>query len=248
MPSSSGSRRVSTPSISRSSTSARISSSNGGSTGSIRTPAAAAIRVRGSGSRGGAASGGLGARAADRAGGVQRAKHEEHVGLVEERERELTPEVARLRVGRIVPALDAVGEEELDPAPEDALDLACARGLGERGKAPDEPRVSPCARQLAVDPARGVEVFRITNQPLDDRLESRVVPVAGERDVANEAAGQAGSAVVLVEHPAHAAHVRLTELLEDVASSPTHPRVAWIDTVLDEQEIRPVRAFVLRAP
>src|SRR5207249_9083914 len=168
---------------------------------------------------------GLGAIGGDCAGNVQRAEHGEDGGLVEERERELTPEVARLRVGRIVPALDAVGEEELDPAPEGALDLACACFLGKGGQAPDEPRVSPRAGKLAVDPARGVEVFRITNQPLDDRLESRVVPVAGERDVANEAAGQAGSAVVLVEHPAHAAHVRLTELLEDAASRPTHPGV-----------------------
>src|SRR5438477_2814173 len=44
----------------------------------------------------------------DRAGRVDSAEHEEDIGLIEERERELPPEIARRGVRRIAAALDAV--------------------------------------------------------------------------------------------------------------------------------------------
>src|SRR5437667_75788 len=72
---------------------------------------------------------GLRAIILDRAGRIDRAKHEEHVGLVEQREGELPPEVAWSCVGRIAPALDVIGEEELDSSAQRALHLARARAL-----------------------------------------------------------------------------------------------------------------------
>src|SRR5207249_8912888 len=122
---------------------------------------------------------GLCARVVDLAGRVDRAQHEQHVRLVEERERELAPEVARLARRRIAAALELVREQELDAAAQRALDIARARWLGQRRKAPDEPRVAPGARVVAIDDARRVVLLRFTHEPLDERFESRVPPVSG---------------------------------------------------------------------
>src|SRR5437763_1253975 len=114
-PNTSGGRRPSIASLARSRISARISSSYGGGSGSSRTPAARAARARVASSRGVAA----------------RGSHcpSSIVGLVEQGEGELPPEVAWSCVGRIAPALDVIGEEELDSSAQRALHLARARAL-----------------------------------------------------------------------------------------------------------------------
>src|SRR5437879_5345900 len=85
--------------------------------------------------------------------------HEQDIGLIEEREGELPPEIARRGVGRIASSLHFERQQEFDAASQRALYLASACALGDRGEAPDEPRVTPCAGLLAVDPARRVELL-----------------------------------------------------------------------------------------
>src|SRR5207247_801550 len=106
---------------------------------------------------------------------------------------------------------------------------------------------SPGAGLLAVYPARRVELLRIAHEPRDERLDPLVVAVTREGDVADHVAGEARCAVVSLQDPAHPAHLRLAELLEDVPRRTTHPRIAGIDAVLHKEEVRPVRALVLRS-
>src|SRR2546423_3446567 len=174
--------------------SSRISSSYGGGSGSSRTPAPPAARARGAASRG------LCAVVLDRAGGIDRAQNEENVRLIEERERELAPEIAGSRVRRIAPALDLVREQELHAAAERPLHLTRTRALGKRGKTPDEPRVSPRAGLVAVDPARGVELLRIADEPLHERLEPPVRAVPRERAIADDVSAETRRALILLAY------------------------------------------------
>src|SRR5437867_10224371 len=95
----------------------------------------------------------LRARIVDRAGSVDRAQHEQDVRLVEEWERDLAPQIARLGPGGVGTARHAVREEELDTAAQRSLDLAGPRVLGERRETPDEARVTPGAGLVGIDPA-----------------------------------------------------------------------------------------------
>src|SRR5438105_10080860 len=167
------------------------------------SPAAASILARQQpGDRG------LRAIVAERARRVERPKDEEHVGLIEERERQLPPEIARAERPWIPASLHAIGKEELDPPAQRALDLAGARRVGERGETPEEARVSPRARLVSVDRARGVELLRVPHESLDQWLEAFVVAIPRERHVADDVAGKTGDAVVALQRPPHSPHPR----------------------------------------
>src|SRR6185503_5057551 len=189
----------------------------------------------------------LRARIVDRASRVDRAKHEQDVRLVEERERDLAPQIARLGAGRICAAGHSVREEELDAAAKRAFYLARAACLGKRSETPHQTRVAPRARLVVVDPARGIELLGIADQSLHERLEALVIAVSGERDVAHDVADEARRPVVLVEDPAHAALIGRAQVVEHATRRAAHAWVPGVDAVLDEQQIRPVRRLVLRA-
>ena len=122
------------------------------------------------------------------------------------------------------------------------------RGLGKRREAPDEPRISPCAGLLAIDPARRIEVLRIAHQTLDERLEPFVVAVPGHGDVSHDAPDEARRSVILVEDPVHPPAPGAAQLFENVTRRASHARVAWIHAVLHEKKVRPVGRLVLGSP
>src|SRR5438270_4804576 len=190
---------------------------------------------------------GLRARIVDLARGIDRPQHEEDIGLVEERERQLAPQVARLARRRVTAELELVGEQELDAPPQRPLDITRARRLGERRQAPDETRVAPGARIVAVDRARGVVLPRLAHQTLHQGLDPRVSTVSGHRYVAHDVADKTRDAVIALEHPAHAGPVRLGEVLENSARRATDSGIVRVSAVFDEQQVRPMRSLVLRS-
>src|SRR5437867_416714 len=188
----------------------------------------------------------LRARIVDRASRVDRAQDEQDVRLVEERERYLAPQVARLGSRRIRAARHPVRQEELDPAAQRSLDLAGSSVLGERRETPDEARVTPGAGLVGIDPARRVELLRVAHEPLDERLEPLVGAVTRERDVPDHRADDARGAVVTAEDPGHSALAGRPEVVEDATRGPAHAGVARVDAVLDEQQVGPVGRLVFR--
>src|SRR5439155_1647515 len=247
-----GGRRLSIASFARSRISARISSSYGGGSGSSRTPAARAARARVSASRGAAASGSQPVSSIV----VVKAAPDDPMS-----QSYSAPVASASAYGKVVscPSPNRRGPTSLrmrrlvrrrsrgtraSGSCRPATSPTCSRPLARAC----EPRISPCAGLLAIDPARRIEVLRIAHQTLDERLEPFVVAVPGHGDVSHDAPDEARRSVILVEDPVHPPAPGAAQLFENITRRASHARVAGIHAVLHEKKVRPVGRLVLGSP